>query len=198
MAATLASIFLGIGHHVDAGHGAAHGAHAGHAAAHGTHHGVESDQGPSPFNVQTIVAFLTFFGGIGFVMTVASQLVGPVVFAIATLAGLIGGGIVFFFLAQVLFRDQSPWMRASDYTLPGTIGRITSSIAAGGTGEIVFEKQGRRRVEAARTENGQPIARGEEVIIVSYERGIAFVEPSALLFAPAADPQRSLGTDQQR
>ena len=41
----------------------------------------------------------------------------------------------------------------------------------------MFTKAGTRRSEGARSRTGQPIARGTEVVILEYARGIAFVQP---------------------
>jgi hypothetical protein len=64
-----------------------------------------------------------------------------------------------------------------DYYLPGTIARVLSPIRARGTGEIMYVKGGTRQVAAARSIDGEPIARGTEVVIVRYELGIAYVHP---------------------
>jgi hypothetical protein len=68
-------------------------------------------------------------------------------------------------------------MDPEDYRLEGTLGQVTVGIPAGGTGEIVFEKAGSRRGEAARALNGAAIPRGTEVVITSYARGFATVQP---------------------
>jgi hypothetical protein len=61
--------------------------------------------------------------------------------------------------------------------MPGTIARVTSSIRAGGTGEIVYERRGVRQVSAARSPSGEAIPRGTEVVILKHGSGIAQVEP---------------------
>ena len=57
----------------------------------------------------------------------------------------------------------------------GVLGRVTSGIRAGGTGEIVFSQQGTRHTCGARAESGEPLERGAEVVVTRYERGIAYV-----------------------
>jgi hypothetical protein len=53
------------------------------------------------------------------------------------------------------------------------------AIEPGGVGEIVFEKQGARRSEAARSHNGEGLEHDAEVIVVEYAHGIAVVRPFA-------------------
>jgi hypothetical protein len=59
--------------------------------------------------------------------------------------------------------------------MSGVLGRVSSSIRGGGTGEIVFEQVGTRRSCGARSEDGAPIAKGTEIVVTRYERGIAYV-----------------------
>jgi hypothetical protein len=55
------------------------------------------------------------------------------------------------------------------------LGRVSSSIRSRGTGEIIFIQDGARRASAARSERGEPLSVGEEVIVTRYEQGIAYV-----------------------
>jgi hypothetical protein len=54
---------------------------------------------------------------------------------------------------------------------------VTVGIREGGTGEIVYSQAGTRRSAGARSEEGAAIARGSEVVVTKYERGIAYVRP---------------------
>ena len=47
----------------------------------------------------------------------------------------------------------------------------------GHTGEIVYLREGSRHSEGALSATGDPIDEGTEVVIVRYERGLAYVEP---------------------
>jgi hypothetical protein len=145
----------------------------GHGAAPGTGH--DASGGASPFNMATMLAFLTWFGGAGYLLTAH--------FGVGTLAalilsagiGLIGGAIVFFFLARVLLKGQTPYLRPEDYSIEGTIGRLSVGIRGGHTGEVVYSKAGTRRVASARSADGEDIAQGAEVVVISQEGGIAYV-----------------------
>lgn len=151
--------------HVHVPHGGAHfagGAHVGGGAQ-------------MPFlNFGTITAFLAWFGGTGYLLTRYSSLVvaGVLLFAIA--AGLAGALIVFWFLAKVLMKHDVE-LDPADYERVGVLGHISSPIREGGTGEIIFSQEGTRQTCGARSENGEALSRGTEVIVTRYEKGIAYV-----------------------
>jgi hypothetical protein len=133
-----------------------------------------SGGGVSPFNFVTLTAFLAWFGGTGYLLTRYSGLwVGFGLLASVT-SGLIGAGIVFLFLSRVLISDEEN-MDAADYEMVGVLGRVCSSIRQGGTGEMVYAQMGTRRVCGARSDDGSAIAKGTEVVVTRYEKGIAYV-----------------------
>jgi hypothetical protein len=132
----------------------------------------------SPLNLQTITAFMAFFGGSGWVLYSSAGLGAALALIIATGVGLGGGAVVFFFLVKVLLAGQR-FMDPAQSRMEGTVARVTMAIRAGGTGEIRFSRDGSRRSEGARSATGQPIEVGTEVVIVRYERGLAYVEPWA-------------------
>ena len=63
----------------------------------------------------------------------------------------------------------------ADYERIGVLGRISSPICQGGTGEIIFSQEGTRHTCGARSEAGEALTKGTEVIITRYEHGIAYV-----------------------
>jgi membrane protein implicated in regulation of membrane protease activity len=150
------------------GHVAApHVGGGGHAAAG---HGAQM----SFFNFATITAFLTWFGGTGYLLTRYSTLVVSLVMLIAVVVGLAGATIVFGFVAKVLMKHDRE-LDAADYERVGVLGRIISPVREGGTGEIIFSQEGTRNTCGARSESGEALAKGTEVIITKYEHGIAYV-----------------------
>ena len=171
------------------GHGGAHLPSAGVPAAHGpvpAGHGpvaggaraestsTQQGGGVSPFNFVTLTAFLAWFGGTGYLLTRYSGLwVGFGLLASVT-SGLVGGGIVFLFLSRVLISSEEN-MDAADYEMVGVLGRVSSSIREAGTGEIIYAQMGTRRVCGARSDDSGAIAKGTEVVVTRYEKGIAYV-----------------------
>jgi hypothetical protein len=130
--------------------------------------------GVSPFNVPTLTAFLAWFGGTGYLLTRYSGLWVGFELLIAASGGLAGGAIVFLFLSKVLISGEEN-MDPADYEMVGVLGRVSSPIRAGGTGELIYSQAGTRRVCGVRSEDGSPIAKGAEVVVTRYEKGLAYV-----------------------
>lgn len=128
----------------------------------------------SPVNFGTIAAFLAWFGGTGFLLRHYYHVWFLLVLGIASLAGLGGAAIVFWFLAKFLVRPDEN-LDPADYDMIGVLGKVGSTIRPGGTGEIVFSQEGSRRSAPARSEGGNAIARDVEVVVTRYEKGIAYV-----------------------
>jgi hypothetical protein len=177
LAFTVASFLLGAfggghGFHIPGLDGIV-GGHGGDAGgdAGADHHGA----GISPFNLSTISAFLTWFGGAGYLLVRYSSFTGTLIVVFSTAAGLVGGGIIFVTLARYV-APRLTEMRPEDYQVAGTAARVSSPIRAGGTGEIVYTLAGTRRSDGARSVSGEALERGAEVVILRVERGIAYVE----------------------
>ena len=143
--------------------------HVPHGGAHG------GSGGEMPFlNFGTITAFLAWFGGAGYLLTRYSSLVVAGVLMLAVVAGIVGATIVFWFVAKLLLKHDRE-LDPADYDRVGVLARISSPVREGGTGEIIFSQEGTRNTCGARSENGEALARGTEVIVTRYERGIAYV-----------------------
>ena len=136
------------------------------------------------FNIPTIMAFLTWFGGAGYLFTRTLGLGALLSVPLALISGLVGGAIMFALLARLLWPMMSKPMSKGDYHLPGTPARVVSSIREGGVGEIVYTKAGSRFTAGARSMSERPIAKGEEVVIIKYERGLAYVQAVDDLLSP--------------
>jgi hypothetical protein len=67
-------------------------------------------------------------------------------------------------------------LTADETDVIGAVGHVSCAIRAGGTGEILYEQLGARRSAPARSDDGEPIQKQEEVYVVRYERGIAYVK----------------------
>jgi hypothetical protein len=161
--------------HAPVGHGAGQAAHspaspvgAGKAVAHG--HAAQI----SPFNFVTLTAFLAWFGGTGYLLTRYSDLWVLSGLGLAVFGGLVGGGIVFLFLSRVLI-SQEENLDPADFEMVGVLGRISVAIREKGTGEIIYSQAGTRRTCGARSESGNAVAKGSEVVVTRYEKGIAYV-----------------------
>jgi hypothetical protein len=156
-----------------------HPPHSGHAGAPhaGAGHGGHAAQAQVSFlNFFSLVAFLAWFGGTGYLITQYAHLWFAFGLLLATTSGVAGAGIVFWFLAKVLIAHET-YLDPADFEVVGALGRVSSGIREGGTGEIIFSQAGARRVSGARSEDGKAIGKGIEVVVTRYERGIAYVRP---------------------
>jgi hypothetical protein len=126
------------------------------------------------WNAFSIMIFLCWFGAAGYLLTRYGGFVTEVVLVLAGVCGLAGGAIVFFFLARVLLPHERE-LTADETDVVGVVGHVSAPIRAAGTGEIVYEQMGALHSAPARSEDGEPIPKQEEVFVVRYEKGIAYV-----------------------
>jgi membrane protein implicated in regulation of membrane protease activity len=157
-------------------HGGVHGPHATHAshAPHARGALVRGGGQPSAFNFSTATAYLAWFGGAGYLLSRYTTVSPLVALAAAAAAGGAGASVVFWFMAKVLWSPNEN-LDPDDYELVGLIGTVSVPIREGGTGEILFSQAGARRVAGARSDDGQAIAKGVEVVITRYQHGLAYV-----------------------
>lgn len=130
------------------------------------------------FNMSTIMAFLCWFGGMGYLLTHNSTIWFLLVLLASVMTGLGGASIVFLFLVKVLLRYEH-CLDPADFEMVGVLGVLAVPIRANGTGELIYLQQGTRRVVGAKSEDGRPIAKDSEVVVTRYEDGIAYVRPWA-------------------
>jgi membrane protein implicated in regulation of membrane protease activity len=144
--------------------------HPGDGQGHG--HGGEV----SPINFGTVSAFLTWFGGTGYLIARFSSFWFLFALGLAGMSGLVGATIMFYFLAKVLIQKDEN-LNPADYDMIGVLGKVSGEIRPSGIGEIMFSQAGTRRASPARSEAQTSIAKGTEVVVTRYERGIAYVRP---------------------
>jgi len=124
-------------------------------------------------NPNCAAVFLAWFGGIGYLLTRHSGLAFWLDFALAAALGLTGAWILAAFLRYLQSKELP--LDPVDYQIVGTLGQVASTIHPAGVGEVIYLKDGVRRPLAARSDDGNEIRRGEEVIVTRYEKGIAYV-----------------------
>jgi len=160
-----------------------------HLPFHGGHHGghlhtgqncnapSHTSQGHSHlswFNASTMMAFLAWFGGIGYILATHSHLIGVVTMGIAIFSGLSAAWVVFKFMVK-LMNEEGSHLKEEDYRHEGLVCTVTIPIRENGTGEVVFLQAGSRHSTGARSHDGKPLEKGAEVVIEKYENGIAYV-----------------------
>lgn len=140
----------------------------------GTHGAYGKAVTVSPVNFQTIVAFTMCFGGAGYLMERKTTSL-PLVIAASVAAGLAGAWLIWSFL-RLLVRGETPMPVGHD-KLVGVKGRLSIPIREDGTGEMIYSLNGVRQVCAARSASGVALHKGDEVVVLRHERGIAYVHP---------------------
>ncbi len=145
----------------------------------------------APVNGFTIVAFLCWFGGTGYVLTHGGVLPWAPVLGLSVLSGFAGAGLVFWFLAKVLLPRERT-LEPADTPMVGVLGRVSAPVPRNGVGEMLYSQNGARRSMPICAEDGAPIARNAEVVVLRYQRGFGYVrrwdelQQSLLGDAPAA------------
>jgi hypothetical protein len=168
-ALSLISALGGFVHMPHGHHGHVHLSH-GHGHGHGHAHATDV----SPLNFSTITAFLAWFGGIGYLLTKFSGVWFWLAFLLAVGGGIVGGSLVFLFLVKVLLVHDKP-LNPADYEMIGVLGHLSSPIREGGTGEMSFSQAGVRRSAPARSDDGEAILKGVDVVVTRYDKGVAYV-----------------------
>ena len=126
------------------------------------------------FNPMTISVFLAWFGGTGYLLVHLRHIWVFAGLVFSTLSGLVGAGVVFVFAAKYFMAHESS-LDPMDFEMVGVLGQVSGSIRSRGTGEIIFVQEGARKACAARSEEGEEIRRGEEVVVTRFDQGVAYV-----------------------
>lgn len=176
--------FHGTHLHGGGGHGAGHGGHGQGAAGNAG--------GVSPFNFVTFTVFLAWFGGTGFLLTRYSRMWFVAGLGLAVVVGLVGSYIIYVFMAKVLMSPDAV-LDPADFRMEGVLGYLSNPIREGGTGELIYTQAGTRRTCGARSDEGVAIAKGTEVIVTRYERGLAYVRTWDEMTGDSGDQQRRSG-----
>lgn len=127
-------------------------------------------------SLRMLVFFLLGFGFFGYVFHNATRLDVLFTLLLATVAGLVLTGLVLALLFRIFGDSESETIQdVSDRT--GLIARVSLPIQPDGVGEVIYVSPGGlRKSIPARSIDGRGIERGQEVIILHYQRGIAEVE----------------------
>ena len=137
--------------------------------------GSGQDASPIPFGLGALLVFITWWGGVGFILRRSLEWPVALALPVAALVGVAAGWLIQR-AVRLLSRGQGSVLEPERYRLPGALGLVNASILPGGTGEVLYERGGTRHVVTARTADGVPLPTGVEVMIVSVEDGIALVE----------------------
>lgn len=146
--------------------------HLGRIHLHGTKH----QHHMSPLNAFTITGFLCWFGAAGYLMQRAHTLAALAVLAIALVCGGAGAGLLMWFMVGVLMKHEKT-LEPADTEIVGVLGRVSQPARGHGVGEMLYTQNGSRRSVAIRSDDGQPLPKGTDVIVMSFAKGVATVKP---------------------
>lgn len=144
--------------------------------AHGFHVTTDHGGGIGPINGMTILIFVTCFGAAGVLLTHYDNPAAVIVLGVSVVVALVLTSVFYLGLMRTLAAQEHP-LRSEDFEMTGVLGHLSIPIRSGGTGELVYEQEGTRRSCGARSDTGGEISKGTEVVVMRYERGIAWVRP---------------------
>ena len=130
----------------------------------------------APINFATLMAFLAWFGGTGYLLTSQFRwLAVPALgrwrrwsACVGAVDRVLGDGARAVVAATRTCRAPTTrWSACSAAS--------ASRFAQGGTGELIYSHGGTRQSCGARSADGRAIEQGAEVVVTAYDRGIAYV-----------------------
>ena len=148
--------------------------HIGHLKMGGHGHTTRTTGHLSPVNGFTIVSFLCWFGGTGYLLAHGHVFAWSLVLLFSAVSGAAGSSLVFWFLVKVLLPRERV-LEPADTPIIGVLGRVNAAIPANGVGEMLYSQNGARRSMPIAADDGVAINRGAEVVVLRYARGIAYV-----------------------
>jgi hypothetical protein len=200
----LGSIGHGHGLTHDVGHSVLHHVHVGgemhsptahfdHAQVHHehvAHHGEASQGGEKGgngasgqhfslltiVNPSSVVFFLLGFGFLGYVFHNEAKLGLPLTLLLAILSGCIIAGLLVTLINRLVGDSEANTVQdVSERT--GLVGKVILTIQGNDPGEILYQSPGGlRKSIPARSADGQRIERGQEVVVVNFQNGVAEVD----------------------
>lgn len=197
----------GVIHHaLPQGHAAGHGAHpAAHASAAGSQSAATQATANPPIwatvlsylNLYAMMAFLFWFGLIGYILHNLTNFGSLSAFLGALLVGIVGAVLVNIAMSRLMGRGDDGVLTAESSEMVGTIATVSMPIRADGIGEVIYTKgAGGRKSIGARSLDGLAIPRDAEVVIIGYEKGIAQVQTWDHFITEADDIEDALRTSQ--
>lgn len=146
-------------------------------APHERHSEHDPASEPSPlFNLASLAAFTFGFGLTAYLLTSKTSL--PM--AAQVVVAAVTGALAMTLQSVLIARWAIPSARAEQvderYLLQGTIGRITNTIPADGSGEMLYVLDGATYTLPARSLDSASVSDNTEVVIDRVEGGVAYVE----------------------
>lgn len=129
-----------------------------------------------PLNMQTVAAFFSLTGAVGYPIARYTDLHPLATWSIALASGIAASVGVFWLLAGYIVPASAGDVEDERYRLQGYPARVIRAIRADGEGEIEYEEHGIRATVRAQALSSVEVEEGEEVVIERVEDGVAHVE----------------------
>lgn len=146
----------------------------GHGLAGHIHVGGGDTGGPGFMPILPLIVFVTVWGGTGYVLLRFSNMLMFLIVLLSSLIALLFGCLIYMLLAFVMTRYDNS-MKEMDYVPEGQLGYISISAADGAVGEMKYVLDRTMRSIGVRAEAGQQLVKGDRVIILKVEKGMAAV-----------------------
>jgi hypothetical protein len=153
-------------------HAVAHPSHVSQAA----HHSGLFSSVWTFVNPTSIVLFLLGFGFFGYVFHNTANLALPFSLLLAAVGGVFIAAVILALLTRVFGDAEANTIQdVSDRT--GLLGKVSMTIQENNIGEILYTSPGgMHKSIPARSIDGRRVERGQEVVVLNYQRGIADVD----------------------
>ncbi|HET9918561.1 MAG TPA: hypothetical protein VFQ30_01875 [Ktedonobacteraceae bacterium] len=127
-------------------------------------------------NPTSIVFFLLGFGFFGYVFHNTAHFLLPIALILAGVSGLVIAGLLLLLLSR-LFEDDGTVVEQDVSDRTGLLGKVSITIQEHGIGEIIYvSPAGMRQSIPARSADGRRLERGQEVVVVNFQQGVAEVD----------------------
>jgi len=168
------------GVHIHTGHNT-HLVHTPHHVGKGslakTHSGADSKFSAFTFvNPTAIALFALGFGFFGYIFHDTAGFMLPLTILLAVVGGLVITVLLLALLGRVFGDSEGETIQdVSDRT--GLLGKVSITIQENSIGEVLYVSPGgMRKSVPARSVDGRRLERDQEVVVVSYQRGVAEVD----------------------
>jgi hypothetical protein len=129
------------------------------------------------FSPYSLLILLLIFGLVGYLLHVAANFGAVLTVVLALLAGDAAAISTSLLLTRIFIQGSGEELGSESSRLEGRLGEVSMAIRPGGVGEVLFPgASGGRQSIGARGVDGEAIAAGTEVVILSTSGGIATVQ----------------------
>ena len=127
-------------------------------------------------NPTSVVLFLLGFGFFGYVFHNTAHFLFPITLLLAGVSGLVIAALLLVMLGRLFGDSEGATVQdVSDRT--GLLGKVSITIQENSLGEMIYTSPGgMRKSIPARSLDGHRLERGQEVVVVNYQHGIAEVD----------------------